>query len=105
MSQPSSPTGALGTCTYSEVSPIFLGQNIAKSDILGQNETETMFMMFFTPNIVILMFLGSVEAILKSFCILSGYLTFMYRFQSIKRADILGCCEHEVTFLGYLKIS
>ena len=30
--------GALGTCTYGEVSPIFLGQNVAKSDILGSKE-------------------------------------------------------------------
>ena len=29
------PGGALSTCTYGEVSPIFLGQNIAKSDIFG----------------------------------------------------------------------
>ena len=27
--------GALSTCTYGEVSPIFLGQNISKSDIFG----------------------------------------------------------------------
>ena len=30
--------GALSTCTYGEVSPIFLGQNIAKSDIFGSKE-------------------------------------------------------------------
>ena len=28
-------------------SPIFLGQNIAKSDILGPRKTETTFMIFF----------------------------------------------------------
>ena len=27
--------GALSTCTYGEVSPIFLGQNVAKNDIFG----------------------------------------------------------------------
>ena len=27
--------GALSTSTYREVSPIFLGQNVAKSDIFG----------------------------------------------------------------------
>ena len=27
--------GALSTCTYGEVSPIFLGQNISRSDIFG----------------------------------------------------------------------
>ena len=30
--------GALSTCTYGEVSPIFLGQNVAKSDIFGSIE-------------------------------------------------------------------
>ena len=30
--------GAFSTCTYREVSPIFLGQNIAKSDIFGSKE-------------------------------------------------------------------
>ena len=30
--------GALSTYTYGEVSPIFLGQNIVKSDIFGSKE-------------------------------------------------------------------
>ena len=30
--------GAFSTCTYGEVSPIFLGQNIAKNDIFGSKE-------------------------------------------------------------------
>ena len=29
------------------VSPMFLGQNVAKSDIFGSKETEAMFMIFF----------------------------------------------------------
>ena len=32
------PGGALSTYTYGEVSPIFLGQNIVKSDIFGSKE-------------------------------------------------------------------
>ena len=30
--------GPLSTCTYGEVSPIFLGQDIAKNDIFESNE-------------------------------------------------------------------
>ena len=51
--------GALSTCTYGEVSPIFLDQNVTKSDIFGPNETEVMFMIFFVSNIFELIFLGS----------------------------------------------
>ena len=32
------PGGALSTYTYGEVSPIFLGQDIVKSDIFGSKE-------------------------------------------------------------------
>ena len=39
--------GALSTCTYGEVSPIFLHQNIAKVIFLGPNKTKTIFMIFF----------------------------------------------------------
>ena len=46
-SQCSKPGGALSTSTCGEVSPIFLGQNIAKSDIFGSNKTKTMFMIFY----------------------------------------------------------
>ena len=54
-------------------------------------KTEIMnFMIFSTSNIVELIFLGLVEAILTSICIVSGYFLFMYRFLSIKCADILG---------------
>ena len=35
---PAQGGGALSTCTYGEVSPICLGQNIAKSDIFGSKE-------------------------------------------------------------------
>ena len=38
---------AFSTCTYGEVSQIFLGQNIAKSDIFGSDKTKTMFMIYF----------------------------------------------------------
>ena len=41
------PGGPLITSTYGEVSPIFLGQNIAKVIFLGLNKTKTMFMIFF----------------------------------------------------------
>ena len=55
---------------------------------------------------MILIFLGSLEAILSSICIVSAYFMFMYRFLSIQRADIfLGHNKAEVTFLGCLKIS
>ena len=53
------------------------GWNIAKSDILGPNKTDTMFMIFLTSNIVELIFLGSLEwysgqleAVVTSICIL-----------------------------------
>ena len=39
--------GALDTFTYGEVSPIFLGQNVAKSFFLGPKKTETTLMIFF----------------------------------------------------------
>ena len=32
------PRGALSTYAYGEVSPIFLGQNIVKSDFFGSKE-------------------------------------------------------------------
>ena len=32
------PGGAFSTCTHGEVSPIFLAQNIAESDIFGSKE-------------------------------------------------------------------
>ena len=35
ISQGCQPRGALSTSTYREVSPIFLGQNIVKSDIFA----------------------------------------------------------------------
>ena len=51
---------------------------------LGPNKTETMFMIVLTPNIVLLIFLGLLEAILTSVCIVSGYFMFMYRFLSMR---------------------
>ena len=63
---------------------IFLGQNIAKSDIFGSNKTKTVVMIFLTPNIVTLIFLGSLEAILTDIRIVLGYFLFMYGFLSIK---------------------
>ena len=63
------PQGAFSTCTYGEVGPIFLGQNIAKSDILCPNKNKTMFMIFLTQYFVKLIFLGSLEAIPTSICI------------------------------------
>ena len=43
--------GALSTSTYGEVSPISLGENVAKPKVifLGPNKIETMFMIFFIP--------------------------------------------------------
>ena len=78
--------GALSTSTYGEVSPISLGENVAKPKVifLGPNKIETMFMIFFIPNIAYLIFLGSIEAILTAVFIVSGYFMFMYRFLSIK---------------------
>ena len=35
------PGGALRKCTYGEVSPIFLGLNISKSNIFGSKITES----------------------------------------------------------------
>ena len=48
------------TQTYGDVSPIFSGHN-----------TETMSMLFLTLNIVVLILLGSLEAILTSIWIVS----------------------------------
>ena len=57
---------------------------------LGPDKIEIMFMIFLTPNSVELIFLGSLEAILTPVYIVSGYFMFMYRFLSLKRADIFG---------------
>ena len=77
---------------------------------LGPKKTETMLIIFFLiPNIVELIFLGSMDAILTFICIVWGYFMFMYRFTYIHRyrSDLifLGCIEAEVIFLGCLKIS
>ena len=57
---------------------------------LRSNKIEIMFMIFLASNIVKLAFLGSLEAILNSVCIVSGYFMFIYMFLSIKSADIFG---------------
>ena len=57
---------------------------------LGPNRTEIMFMIFFQSNIVEHIFLDSLEAILTSICIFSGYFMFKYMILSIEWADIFG---------------
>ena len=51
---------------------------------LGPKKTKTMFMIFFIPNIVELIFLGLLDVMLFSICIVSGHFMFIYWFLSIK---------------------
>ena len=57
---------------------------------LGPNKTETMFMIFFDTKHRLTDISGFTRDNLDFFCIVSGYFMFMYRFLSIKLADIFG---------------
>ena len=71
-------------------SDIFWIRILPKAISFGSNKTETVFVIFLTPNIVELIFLGLPEAILTTISIVSGYFMFMDRFLSIKLADVFG---------------
>ena len=69
------PVGALKTCTYGEVSPIFLGHSInLKVIFLCPNKTKIMAMLF----------VGISFRKPTSIFIVSGYFMFVYGCQSIK---------------------
>ena len=72
-----------------------------ESDIFGSEYCEKWYfwvqrklklcsLYFLIPNIVELIFLGSLEVMLFSICIVSGHFMFIYWFLSIKWGDIFG---------------
>ena len=68
-----------------------MAHNIAKSDIFdSKKELKLCSSYLLASNIVKLIFLGSLEAILTSICIVLGHFMFTYRFLSIKWAEIFG---------------